>query len=537
MKINLAKILMAALLFAASYAQAQVSVTKGKLHKMSLKGGAWSDLTPIGNDENGYYYLLLPFSEVYSGAYIGSKDYYVGRVNPDLSFGKIEVLPLTFDGKDMDFEFAMEYQGKSLVFTSFQNNQLKKTFLFAQTIDRSTLLPSGDLQKVAEIDYSMTSKYKKTRFDFKLSEDKQKLLIIHNLKDKDNSLLSFGFTVLDQSLQEVSKVNGVSLTGEGIYSFQEYQLANDGTVYLSAQYFEDRKELKDAVEMEKQGFLSGTRAYHREANYDYKLLKFKGAAIPQEIDLTVPGAFLSSVTYAPSSKGVLCVGFYSADDDALPEGAVTLTINSAGKIIATDQQPFEVSFAQSEKYTNGTYKPQGVLNKADDLTDYRFLLKDLIKRPSGGYVLAAERLATIEQTVNNGRTYSVYNIYHTDDIAVVDVAPDGKINWQRKIVKAQETSGLGTLYRSFELGLIGDDLRLFFADIASQNFKMIGKVVDTSSRVVSVDPSGAISDEEVFTASGHKITLKPDPTYVTDDGSTILYGHNGLFYVGFVKVD
>lgn len=77
------------------------TVVKGSVHKISTKEG-WSDIDPIGHDATSYYYLLYPFSKVYSGKYIGSKSAFIGKVaNTDMKLEKIEKLDLTFDKKSI----------------------------------------------------------------------------------------------------------------------------------------------------------------------------------------------------------------------------------------------------------------------------------------------------------------------------------------------------------------------------------------------------------------------------------------------------
>ncbi len=420
----------------------------------------------------------------------------------------------------------------------FQNNNLKKSFLFAQPLDRKTLMVTGNPIPVAEIDYSSQNKYKTSSFSVKLSPDSSRLLFTHNLLDKDGSLLSFGYTVTDRNLKTVDKVTNIELTDDGIYSFQDFYLDNSGTVYLATKIFDKKKDYRKNVQLKKQGLLSSTHSHEVETNYDYKILKFsKSSGKPKALTLDLNDAFITSVDLAPKKDGgIMCIGFYSDNGDAIPDGVFTQDVNKLFVVTGTDKQSLEGKFDQPSKYVNNTYKGYGILDKKDDLTNYRFLLKGIIQKKSGGYTLAAERTTTLTKTQNSGRTVSTYNVYHTDDILLVDVSSTGKINWAKQVEKAQETSGLVTLYSSYSVQEYNDNLILFFADLASENFKTFGKVVKTESAMVRVDPDGNQTREVLFNATEDTITIKAANAYEISKGSYVLYGHNGQTIVGFCKV-
>lgn len=518
-----------------SYAQ-QTSVTKGSVYKMKMKKGGWADIEPIGSDAAGVYYILHPFSKIYSGAYIGSKDAYIGKVGTDMSLENFEVLPMQYEDKEMELEFGLELNNTSYVFTSFENNQLKKSFLFAQTVDRETLKPNGDFMKVAEIDYSAENKYKSTAYSYRLSGDSSKVLLTHNLVDKDGSLLSFGYTVTDARLKPLGTVSDIGLLDEGIYSFQDYFISPLGEVYLLVRYFDEKKEFNKNTKLKKQGFLSSTRSLEVEATYDHKILKFKDfSSTPKEVVVSVPDVFVTSLLLCPKvDGGAISIGFYSDDEDAIPDGVFTQDLGKDLQVIKTEKRSLNGEFAQPSKYVNNTYVPTGLIKTRDDLTNFRFVLKDIIRKESGGYVLAAERTTTLTKTQTSGQTRTTYVVYHTDDIAVIDVKPSGEINWIEKVEKAQESTGLGTFYTSYSLAEYEDNLMLFFADLSEHNVKLIGKIVDTESCMVKINPDGKQTREVIFTADDDEITLRASSAYEASKGSYILYGQNGLAKVGFI---
>ncbi len=539
MKINLNYPLGLCLLLSVTFTYAQKAKTlMGKTHRMSVKEGGWSDIDGIGQDETGLYYLLYPFSKVYSGAYIGNKDTYVGKVNNQMELERFELLPLDYEDKQLELEFGFQLGDQIYLFSSFQNNLLKKTFLFAQTLNKSTLTPNPDLIPVAEIDYSGEGRYKNASFSYKLSDDNSQVLLIHNLLDKDGSLLSFGYSVIDSQLKTIDKVDDIELKADGIYSFQDFYLSPSAEVYMLTKFFDEKKEYKHSVQLKKQGVLSSTRSFELEAIYDFKVLKFsKGSPTPKALTLSLGDLFITSLDLKPKKDGgLMIIGFYSQDEDAVADGVFTQTIDKTlTKTLSTDKKSLEGEFDQPSKYTNDTYVT-GLLGKRDDLDQYRFVMKDILQKTSGGYALTAERNATLEKTQNDGRSITTYNVYHTDDIVAIDVSPTGKINWVNKIEKAQETSGLLTLFSSYDVAEYEDNLIFFFTDFSSQNTKALGKIIDTESVMVKVNASGEQTRQTLLSASEDKITVKAKNTYQPQKGRYILYGHNGQLIVGFTEV-
>lgn len=520
-------------------AQAQTAkIIKGAPHKMSMKSG-WAEIDAIGHDAKGHYYLLYPFSKVYSGNYVGSKAAYIGMASPtDMKLARFEKLELTFEKNELELEFGFDIGGVSYVFSSFQNNKQQKTFLFAHVVDRTNLIVKGNPIPVAEIDFSSFSKYKRASFSYRLSPDRSKVLFTHNLLDKDGSLLASGHTVVNQQLKALDRSSGMEFDEVGVYQFQDYFLSNSGTVFLLTKYFDKNKDYRTNIKLKKQAVLSSTRFWEEEANFDYKIIKMgKGGSVQKTLTLALPAAFITQVDIATKDDGgLICLGFYSDNEDAIPDGAFSQDVNNQMTVISTDRKSLDDKFVQPLKYVNDTYKGRGLFDKKDDLSNYRFTLKRIIKKQNGGYTLAAERNATLTRTVNNGKTISTFNVYHTDDIVLLDVTGKGKINWIKQIEKSQETSGMVTLFASFGFEEHNNNLILFFTDFTQENLKGFGKVVDTESVMVIVKPDGTLNKQVIFKAATDELTIKAEKTAKVSNGNFVLYGHNGMFLVGFCKV-
>ncbi|HEY3429206.1 MAG TPA: hypothetical protein VGK39_00935, partial [Cyclobacteriaceae bacterium] len=100
-----------------SLAQTQPNVQLGTMVKQTMKE-SWADIEPIGQDDQGVYYVMFPYSAVIAGPVIGDSDYYISLVNDKGELVKKQAINFLIDGKESRYEFTKELNGKLLIFTS-----------------------------------------------------------------------------------------------------------------------------------------------------------------------------------------------------------------------------------------------------------------------------------------------------------------------------------------------------------------------------------------------------------------------------------
>ena len=505
------------------------TVVKGPPYKMSKT--YWYDIDPIGDDATGHYYLFYPNK--------GNNSCLIGRASQKtMGIEEIKKNELIFETKELELQFGFELGGISYIFSSFQNNKLQKVFLFAHVLDRKDLTIKKNPVPVAEIDYSKFNKYKISSFSYRLSPDGSKVLFLHILLDTDNSLLASGFKVADQYLKLLHQTAEIAFEEAGVYRFENYYLSNSGEVLMLTKHFDKKKDYKKNLNMKRQGFFSNTHFWEEEANFDYKLIKTDKGSRQKTFTFSLPNVFITQVDVTTKDDGgILCLGFYSENEDAIPDGIFSQEISDKMAVIHTDQKDLEGKFNQPLKYVNNTYDGHGLFNNRDDLTNFRFAIKKIIRKKSGGYAFAAERRATLSKTYKTGSYSAVtYGVFHTDDILLADVMGNGKINWIRQIEKSQETIAESALYSSFDFEEHDNNLMLFFTNFVEKNLKITYKVVGTESVMVLVRPDGTSTRQVIFTDAADKLTITPDDVSKAADGSFMVYGRNGTSLVGFFKV-
>ncbi len=519
--------------FTFSTGQAQEK-TLGPMIKMTMKE-AWADLEPLASDQKGTYYLLVPYAEVISGPVLGGgSEYSIGRVNNQMEMEITKPLSFEFQGKALEYEFVFEMGEKVLFFTSFQNQDQKKTYLFVQSLNLEKLELNDDLKKIGEIDFSGHNKYKTADFDYEISPDSSKLLITYSLLDDDNYMLSFGYDVYLSTFEQVSSWNGTLDMSDGIYMFDQFRITNKGDVYLLTRYFTNEKALDKSADFKKNGLLSSSRSLEFRANYETRIVKLGSDHQSKIIQVSIPSQFLVTAELGVSDDHLIIIGFYSAPESALPEGAVFQKLDGSGNVIKVSTKDFGDLFAQPSDISN---KSNGLLTDSDQYENYRFVIKDIHYKNDGGYVLSAERTVNQVKTQNSAGQVTTYSVDHTDDIAVIDVSKNGDIKGVHKIEKNQETTGLGYLHSSYYFCEAGDKLHFIMSNIGKSNTTLMGKWKDTRAELVTIDQSGNQTRKELFNSNDDRITIRSRDTFKDKRGSLVLYGHENNRYARFVRID
>lgn len=506
----------------------QVDV-KGPMIKMTMSS-AWADLDPIGEDGAFVYYIHWPYGEVMSGPVLGDSDFYLGKVNKkSMELEKTEVLDLTYEDSELAFEFAAQWGSDIYIFSSFQNSEQKKTYLFAQSVNTSSLTLNDDLKKIGEVDFSGESKYKKASFDYEFSLDSSRVLMTHSLLDKDGSLLRFGYEVYDKDFNQLDQWTGNLAMADGIYLFDQFRISDRGEVYLLTRYFPDRKTYKKSTDMDKDGFLTGSHSVEYEANYEIRVVRFNKEET-SIIPVALADQFLTTVDMGFKDNHVILIGFYSPVGSTLPEGAAFIELDSNGKAVKMNKTSFGDSFKEPSDTQN---KSNGILGNVQ-YDNYRFVLDDIHYKSDGGFVLTGERTVVQTKTQNSGGTITVTTVYHTDDIAVIDISVDGDIK-VHKIEKNQQTTGLGYLYSSYFLAEVDGNIKILLTSLGKGNVTMLGKLKDTKAELISINKSGTIDRQELFNSDDDRITLRAKDCHLSSEGNFVIYGHENNRYARFMK--
>lgn len=472
---------------------------------------SWADLRPIGQDDQGLYFLMIPYTEVISGPVVGDADFYIALVSEDAELVKKQAVNFKIDGKPSTFEFTQEINGRLLFFTSVEDKGAKTVTFYTQEVDKKTLQLSSP-RKVVEMSFAHVKReYRRASFKCELSRDKSKMLISYSLIDKDDSMLTFGYVVLDSGLKEVYTWSGNLDMTDGVYLFDQFRITNKGEVYLLTRYFRNNKALDKNTSMSKTNIFTTTKSVEYHSNYEHRVVKFEGKSDSKVMAIPNSKKFYSTIDIGLFPDGnILLAGFYSGNEENIPSGAVCLKLNpKTGAVQETGSKDFGSDFQMPSDIS---IKNNGLVAGKDQYLNYRFIISDIHYHKSGGFTLIGERNVT--QSKRTGNTF--YTVNHLDDLAVIEISGAGAINAIHKVVKSQQAADMEIFNASY----------FFFEqnNVRYLAFANMGKGVQDENVLVRIAADGKQSREVMFTRGETEVTIRPKACAVFRGGKLMIYG-------------
>lgn len=388
----------------------------------------------------------------------------------DMKLQRSEEMDLKYKGKQRDFEDIIMLGGNLYLLTSFNNTAKKRNYLFKQAISTKTLTPAKNLDMIGEIE--ARNKEVEGTFAFRLSPDSSRLLIFNELPFEKKNPARFGFRVFDQNFSLLWEKNIILPYPNNQFTVEEYRVDAAGNVYLLAVLY------KDEAKWRRRG----------NPSYQYILLSYldKGETV-DEFRIDLEDRFITDLTFRIAKDGTLVFsGFYSERGTYSIKGTYFFHLQPrTGQMNNRNATPFDFDFLtafMSEK--NREKAKEAEINndrrRAPELYDYS--LDELILRSDGGAVLVAEQFYIEQQTYRDYPFgyypygfyspfyYNRYNnfqtdyYYHYNDIIVVNIRPNGEIEWSARIPKWQETRNDGGYYSSYAMANVRDKLYFIYND-------------------------------------------------------------------------
>ena len=390
----------------------------------------------------------------------------------DMKLVRSEELDLKYKRKQRDFEDVLWFGNKLYLLTSFNNTAKKRNYLFKQELSPKTLLPGKTLDMICETE--ARNKEAEGSFAYSISKDSTKLLVYNELPYEKKNPERFGFRVFDQNFNLVWEKNIILPYNDDQFTVEDYRVDDDGNVFLLGVLYEDGAK------------------WRRRGNPTYRyvtLAYMDNGTTYEEYRIDLEDKFLTDLTFRIGKDGKLIfAGFYSERGTYSIKGTYFFQLDPKGRAIENRKAtPFEFDFLTAFMSDRNKQKALEAVEKNDtrrapELYDYS--LDELILRSDGGAVLVAEQYF-VEQDYNNPNYgffnpyyspfydpfyYNRYNrsevdyYYHYNDIIVVNISPDGNIEWSSRISKRQETRNDGGYYSSYAMATTRDGFFFLFND-------------------------------------------------------------------------
>ncbi|MEO1515247.1 MAG: hypothetical protein AAFV95_09545 [Bacteroidota bacterium] len=444
----------------------------------------------------------------------------------NMKLKKSNEIALKYKNKNLDLEDVLMVGGKIYLLSSYHNQAKKKNYLFTQEISRRNLQLRKTMTKIGEID--TRNKVQEGYFDNHISRDSSKILIYNELPYKKKEPERFALRVFDNQFNEIWSRNITLPYNDEIFNVEEYRVDNQGNVYLLGVVYSDR---------------SRTRRKGKPT-YQYTILAYtQDGAEAEEYRIKLEDKFITDLTFRVANDGnLVCSGFYSDIGTYSIKGTYFLRLNANTKqVITKNLKQFDFDFltanlSDRKKAKVKDAEARGKNTRQAEL--YQYSLDHLILRSDGGALLVAEQYFVQEESFRDfyyGR-FTVNYFYNYNDIIVVNIRPDGEIEWATHIPKRQETSNDGGYFSSYAMSIVRDRLYFIFNDNGrnfSANDRRLYNFDGQRNSVISlaeVRKDGSLDVYPLFNNREADIITRPKVCKQSGKREMVIYGERGRKY-------
>lgn len=458
---------------------------------------------------------------------------------------------LKYKGKDLQYVDLLSIGGKSHLLTSYFNKSHKKNYLFAQALNRQQTGLSSSLRMIAELpSYNM---FQEGSFGIHTSEDTNYVLIHASIPERKNEPEQFSFFVYDRTLERLwSKTVRLPYPASQ-YAVEDIQIDESGDVYVLGLLYGE-----------------GSKAIRRgQPNARYLITAYRAQGEEKkEYWVGLPDRFITDLTFKVNPTGdLVCAGFYSDRDANSVKGTYYVLIDgSSQEIIRQGLEPFDAGFLTTHlspaKQTRAIEAERaGNSNAVPEL--YRYALNDLILRSDGGAVLIAEQYYVNEDRFyyspysrwgnqfwnpywspafgwpgygwNRGmNNYQIDYFFNYNDIIIVNIRPDGSIEWASRIPKLQETANDGGIYSSYARAVSSSNILFLYNDHPANANPKGPLQTFTGNRAImmvsSVDKNGTVTHFPLRSDGSARVMARPRSSRQIGSRELLLYGEWGREY-------
>jgi hypothetical protein len=474
----------------------------------------------IGYDEKGIYVIRINNSKSVSNYYTSyaSLDFF----NQDLNLIKSSQLEFK-EGKQKELlEFVVQMNNRLYAFTSHRNKKIKQKILSVQELNKKNLEKTGEKKQVAKIDYSGYKKFESGWFDIELSKDSSKLVVYYDLPYKQKENERFGFHVFDQNMNLIWEEQVTYPFASNQFSVKEYNVDNQGNVYVVGSYYDDSKKQKSPEFKNIKFYVLG---YLNNGN-DFKKYKV-------EFEDKYP---LSMIITFDKHGNILCAGFYIGEN-GVSHGSYFIKIDpDSEQIIMKNYLKFDSGLITQHMKEGEAKRTKSKIEKGKEIGLRDIRLRHIIHRTDGGLVLVGEQYynrieSDFSTNSTTGTTTTTTDLsFHYNDIIVVNITPEGKIDWAQKILKRQVTLNDNGIKSSYALAVVKDKLYFIFNEHSKNltysgngKFKKFEGDLESNCVIVELNNEGNQKKYQLFNSKEFKLVARPIINSQINDNVLIFY--------------
>jgi hypothetical protein len=452
------------------------------------------------------------------------KQAFVQKMGMDLRVLYKKLLPMKI-GKDEHAPERMELLGDRIaVFSSFFNKKTKVNSLYLRLFNEGDMSPIGTIRKVADI--GDASRKWQGSFTLKVSPDKEKILVRIDLPYEKDAPERFKLQVYSSSF-DLEWEQEVTLP----YPDKEFSVSgtlvdDDGSVIVIGTKYAEKAEARELKKEERPA-------------YTYMLLTYDGSGDAETQAIEAGDKFLQDLTITiPDEGDILCGGFYGKKGASNQSGAFYMRLDRKTKAILHQSykefsKEFITQYMTEKEEEKASKKAE---KKGEEIELIKYDLDELIIRDDGGVVMVGEQYNFYTTTVctttqNGGQSCRTNYHYVHNDVVVVNVDPNGNIEWATKIPKRQHTVNDGGYYSSYAMTVKGDKLYFIFNDSGKNlflkegdkiaPFKLTGK--EALITLATVESDGTVHREALLSPEKGETITRPKACVQTPDDQLFMF--------------
>ena len=420
--------------------------------------------------------------------------------------------------KDYTFDQMLFLKDKVYVCVTQFDKSTKSNDLYMEEFGADGSLVGG-LKKVISI--SAKNKVNKGDFDFVVSKDSTKFLLVDVPPFEKYSGEKFGFQIFDENLNQIDNAE-ISLPNNFKYfivPLDQISLSNDGIVYMLAKNIKQKEDKSKG-----------------DADYYFQLLAINphGQGDVTTYDLKLPQKAITDIAYnVEDSNYIICSGFYgnvknTQYSSGQIDGIFYFRINKKTKgIESTGLKALDHDFIADITSQKSANKGKGLSNN--------FTLVHFVKRSDGGALLVSEYRDTYTvtewvTTPNGGSHMETHTIYARSNIIVININTDGSIKWYVNIPKKQTSEDDGGIYSSFFMGTHGSKMYFVYNEnplnlgpnADEKNIKVMSNPYKATAILVELSESGTFDKTPLFKNKDNSSVIEPQQALKINDGEFIV---------------
>lgn len=393
--------------------------------------------------------------------------------------------------------------GVVLYFDVYDGRNDKKMVIYRTMDEKGKFGPSELLETVEA--------YKRSEGGFQVftSRDSTKLVVYSDVPTERNEQEEFRVKVMDRDHQIIWERSIILPYTDRYFTVLDQALSNKGELFILGFSEPDRKK--------------GEKKERNASNEDYRMYRiYKDEAIV-EFDLDLDDKYVNDASiHADYIENMVAIpGFYSDQYQGYMKGAFFITITQ------DELEPVTSSLQEFGKEFMMNFMSERKAEKGREISNFDF--KHFISRTDGGAIVVAERNYVVVTSSYVNGVYTETRTYYSEDIIVINIDPDGNIEWSSVVPKKQRLGG--PYYLSYLLMVDGTNVHFIYNDDSKNlprygtddKLKYMSNVKKSSAIIATVDQDGSVTKDVLFHNKQFKALLVPKKSYQASKDKLILY--------------